>query len=309
MTPPQKPGSRFAQVHSPEELQELQRAFARVIRRPLDDSDKMAPDEDAEAIAVPSPSLTPHERLELYAQQYWWRIEASFDEDFPRLRALLGEELYLGLRDRYLLAHPSTSFTLRNLGSDLPQFIHNSREKLGALTDVAYDCARMEWAIIEAFDATEVAPLQPVNLTDPNFATRPLFLQPHLQLLSCSYPVNQLLSGGTARELAVLSNTLLNKAANSDTQHVNTAAANIKLGIRLAREATHLVVHRREFLIYVKPVSAVEYQLLVLLREGQSLDSLAAEAAELLQNHDEIQSLFCEWNSLQWLSLGQTSSY
>ena len=45
----------------------------------------------AELFIKPSHSLTSFERLEIYNQQYWWRILESFAEDFCGLRAVIGK--------------------------------------------------------------------------------------------------------------------------------------------------------------------------------------------------------------------------
>src|SRR5262249_33147020 len=67
----------------------------------------------------PNDRLTSFERLEIYNRQYWWRVLASMTEDFPGLRAVLGERRFEDMCRAYLTACPSQSFTLRNLGARL----------------------------------------------------------------------------------------------------------------------------------------------------------------------------------------------
>ena len=41
----------------------------------------------------PNDRLTSFERLEIYNRQYWFRVLGSMVEDFPGLRAVLGERM------------------------------------------------------------------------------------------------------------------------------------------------------------------------------------------------------------------------
>ena len=57
----------------------------------------------------------------------------------------------------YLLAHPSTHFSLRELGRALPGFLrtHPLEREFRALADLA----RLEWARVEVFDDADAPPL------------------------------------------------------------------------------------------------------------------------------------------------------
>ena len=68
---------------------------------------------------APNDRLTSHERLEIYSRSYWYRILDSLYDDFPGLRAIIGDEAFHKLSRAYLAAHPSRSFTMRNLGHAL----------------------------------------------------------------------------------------------------------------------------------------------------------------------------------------------
>ena len=64
----------------------------------------------------PNDRLTSFERLEIYNRQYWFRLRDCFYDDYPGLRAVLGDGQFERLADAYLSKNPSQSFTLRNLG-------------------------------------------------------------------------------------------------------------------------------------------------------------------------------------------------
>src|ERR1700722_14776865 len=106
-------------------LLEVQTRMARAIFRPLTDSDRMAPGADADYIKA-NDRLSSGERLEIYSRSYWFRILDSLYDDFPGLRALLGERSFHRLSRAYLAECPSGSFTLRNLGSRFAEWLRRN---------------------------------------------------------------------------------------------------------------------------------------------------------------------------------------
>jgi putative DNA-binding protein len=63
----------------------------------------------AGSIIKPNDRLTSFERLEIYNLQYWYRIKDSFFEDYPGLRAILGEQRFERLALAYIEQRPSES--------------------------------------------------------------------------------------------------------------------------------------------------------------------------------------------------------
>src|SRR5277367_4806112 len=108
-------------------LLNLQRRMARAVMTPLTPSERMRPTapngRPMRAVAAefikPNDRLTSFERLEIYNRQYWFRVLSAFAEDFPGLRAVLGDRRFDALSKAYLKDCPSRSFTLRNLGARL----------------------------------------------------------------------------------------------------------------------------------------------------------------------------------------------
>jgi len=74
----------------------------------------------------PNDRLTSFERLEIYNRQYWFRVLGSMAEDFPGLRAVLGQRRFENMCRAYLAECPSRSFTLRNLGSRLEVWLRRN---------------------------------------------------------------------------------------------------------------------------------------------------------------------------------------
>ena len=71
----------------------------------------------------PNDRLSSFERLEIYNRVYWFRILDCLYDDYPGLRAVLGERKFMKLATAYLSRYPSASFTLRDLGNRLEQFL------------------------------------------------------------------------------------------------------------------------------------------------------------------------------------------
>ena len=181
------------------DLESLQREMAAAVMQPLTKDENMrstAPDgrpmaEVAASFIAPNSRLTSFERLEIYNRQYWYRVLGALAEDFPALRALVGERRFEALSIAYLTEHPSRSFTLRNLGSKLPDWLTAHAEHAGRRHRLAVDLARMEWAFVEAFDAPERDPLTQRQIAALQGESR-LTLQPCLQLVALSFPADEL---------------------------------------------------------------------------------------------------------------------
>src|SRR6201998_4445168 len=115
-------------------LLNIQRRMARAVMTPLTPSARMratAPDgrslrKVAAEIIKPNDRLTSFERLEIYNRQYWFRVLSAFAEDFPGLRAVLGERRFDAVAKAYINDCPSPSFTLRNLGSKLEAWLRKN---------------------------------------------------------------------------------------------------------------------------------------------------------------------------------------
>ena len=182
-------------------LRELQRQFATGIMRPLTPEQTMHPEwadgsPSAEAVAgfiKSNNRLSSIERLEIYNRQYWYRLIDCFYEDFPGLRTLLGDRVFSALTEAYLTRYRSRSFTLRDLGQDLGKFLVDEPKWTEKHAKLARDIVRLEWAQIVAFDGEAFPPLEVDELLGKDPATLKLSLQPHLTLLSCDYPVDNVL--------------------------------------------------------------------------------------------------------------------
>lgn len=258
------------------ELRALQRLMARAVMRPLSDSERMRAEwsdgQPAQKIAAgfikPNDRLTSFERLEIYNRQYWLRLMECFADDYPGVRAVLGEQRFHDLAVAYLANHPSRSFTLRNLGSRLVEFIQKEPRWTGAQQGLALDMARLEWAHIEAFDNAAKPPVSAADLEGRDPARIRLRLQPYLTLLRLGWPLDNYLIA--LRENSRLRGEASNAIANSP------AHAAIRPPRFPKRRVTHLAVHRHNNVVYYKRLNAAQYQVLTALQNRATLEQSLA---------------------------------
>jgi len=287
-------------------LQELQHRMASAVMQPLTQketmrlrrSDGASMQEEAQAFIKPNDRLTSFERLEIYNRQYWFRLYSSFEEDFPGLEAVLGRKSFEKLMHAYLEACPSASYTLRNLGSRLSQWLEKNPAYTKPRTRLALDMARLEWAHIEAYDAAELPIPAPEALATIGVKTH-LHVQPYVQLLELAYPVDDLLL--QVRHEVGSSNTSSNNATLArKSRSVRRVAA-------MKPTPIHLAVHRQQFMVYYKRLQLEEYRMLLALQSGASLGAAleSAFAASRMAKQDRstfLQQTFQTWATLGWIS-------
>ncbi len=134
--------------------------MATAIFRPLDARDRMqtrwTDGRPTSAVAAqfikPNDRLSSFERLEIYNRVYWFRVLDCLYDDYPGLRAIVGEKKFMQLATAYLAKYPSNLFTLRNLGQRLEKFLREEPKWIAPNEELALDMVRFEWAQVVAFD-------------------------------------------------------------------------------------------------------------------------------------------------------------
>jgi hypothetical protein len=282
----------------------FQRHMMEDVLRPLTEDESMqarcadgsSVSDRAAAYIKPNRHLTAFERLEIYNRQYWLRVMDALAEDFPALQAVIGHDRFEELSREYLAAHPSRSFTLRNLGSCLPAWLAEHRKHLGDRADLSVDVARLEWAYAEAFDLAEMPPISAQEIAHLD-TDAPLALQPYLRLLELQNPVDDLVlklhqerRSGTAP-----------KPSGEQTSHIEDEKIP-----EIQPCVTWLAVHRHDLSVYYKRLACEEYKMLKALAKGLSLGT-ALEAAflhtEFSPDEQSVQvgAWFSNWSELGWL--------
>jgi len=286
-------------------LLDLQRRMAAAVMEPLGHDDVMRKSrrdgtsmaDEAAAFIKPSDALTSFERLEIYNRQYWFRLFDSLEEDFPGLNAVLGPEKFDAVVRAYLAAFPSASYTLRDLGSHLAEFLQEEAWLVGEQSQLAIDVVRLEWAHIEAYDSASFPSLSPEFLGSISETTA-IGLQPHVRLLQLSYPADefmiQLRPQGEGRD----------SSSNNATTQRRIRPDGPLIDVQL--DTVYLAVHRQEFTIYYKRLERDQYRMLLALQDGGTLGDLFSllSAESTIEEEDQpgfFQSSFAEWSELSWL--------
>jgi hypothetical protein len=292
-------------------LLDLQRRMASAVMQPITKMDRMARRDpqgrsnakEAKEFIKPNSRLTSFERLEIYNRQYWFRILDSFGEDFPGLRAVVGRKRFDQIARGYLTEYPSASFTLRNLGSRLPQWLSEHREFAGDRYALAADMLKLEWAHIEAFDAADLTPLSAEALAvlgeDPQ-----LTLQPHISLLEVQYPVDDLL-------LAVREHDREEEESGGNRAYpirrwVKPNRGTAKIA-QITEEPVYIAVHRADYSVCYKRLEREAYLLLSALRTNKLLSEsleIAFESSSLSPEEQaaRVQEWFAHWMALGWFA-------
>jgi hypothetical protein len=287
-------------------LEQMQRAVFDVIRQPLTEDERMreltldgrSTQKIADEIIKPNDRLTSSERLEIYNRVYWFRILSSLADDFPGLRAVVGQEQFDKILLGYLTELPSESYTLRDLGSRLEAWLRRHPELTARKERIALDMVRLEWADIEAFDAAEFPALSNEQLgalgEDPVF-----HLQPNLFLLDLAYPADQLLL--SVRETADPENDI---ASNVVVMEHSDAKAEKHYALPKAKK-TCLAVHRQENIVYFKRLKPEAFALLRALQEGkplsQAIESSVNWSGKRLERvMEQLHDWFANWSALGW---------
>lgn len=249
-----------------------------------------------EEFVKPNDRLTSFERLEIYSRSYWFRVLDCFYDDYPGLRAVLGDKPFMKLAEAYLAKYPSASFTLRNLGSRLENFLKEHPGFAGKRLDLARDVARFEWAQVVAFDGERQPPFHVDELLGTDPAQLRLGLQPYITLLALEHPVDDFILALKKHE------ALRGEASNAKTSAPK--AVKLKNVPLPKREKTFVAVHRHDNTIYYKRLTPEAHALLVALRQGNTVEASCFRALKKASSDidwsTEIKNWFQNWASLGW---------
>ena len=251
----------------------------------------------------PNDRLSSFERLEIYNRQYWFRVLDCLHDDYPGVRAVLGTKKFTRLATAYLTTYQSNSYTLRDLGDRLEQFIREEPAWTSPHGLLAADMAQFEWAQTLAFDGSSKRPLAADDIlgTSPDELT--LSLQPYLSLVLLNYAVDDFLIAVKKHE----EDGLRSEASNAI--HSAPRGSSRRKLVRLPKkQPVFLAVHRYDNQVYSKRLEPEQYQILTAIGRGETVTA-ACEAAISqstktdLNWTDTVKSWFDTWTALGWFSL------
>jgi hypothetical protein len=309
--------STHAATAEPMSLAELQRQMAAAVMAPLTvDEDMRARADDGRPMAevaasfiAPNSRLAPFERLEIYNRQYWYRVLDALAEDFPALRAVVGGRAFHQLSIDYLTVHPSRSFSLRNLGSKLVEWLAVHPQHTGRRHRLAVDVARIEWAFVEAFDNAARTPLTLDQIATLDGGSR-LGLQPHLRLLALDYAADDLVLALHQRQKRGTSEAGVKHDDGTEVDDGDESPAKLP---KLRRRTTWVAAHRLENAVYYRRLEREEFLTLAAMRDGLPLGE-ALEAGFRGSGVPDagrpplVRAWFGHWAELGWICAPELES-
>lgn len=297
------------------QLKQLQQLMASALFRPLTVEDRMQPKwldgramkKVAASFIKPNDRLTSFERLEIYNRVYWFRVLDCLYDDYPGLRAVLGEQKFMNLITAYLAKYPSVSFTLRNLGSRLEKFIREAPKWAATHQRMALDMVRFEWAQVVAFDDPAKPSVTPDDILDAKPEKLRLGLQPYLSLLQLDYAVDEFLIAVQKSESDVL-----RSEASNVIEAMPKASRRRQKKVRLPkRQRVHLVVHRFDNMLYYKRLEPEGFAILSALRDGETVANACDIGVGISKRSRinwpaRVQDWFKDWSALGWFCSNST---
>lgn len=254
----------------------------------------------ANTFIAPNDRLTSFERIEIYNRQYWFRLIDCLYDDFPGLRAVLGEARFYHLVVSYLKKYPSRSFSLRNLGDRMEKFLLEEPRHLRSRRTAALDMVRFEWAQIEGFDGAALPPVSDAYIMRGDPVKLRFALQPYLTPLELSYPFDEFVIALRKKQRQSSEAGTKNRKKRSGTERPAKLPGKQKI---------YLVVHRFENSLYYKRLDRPAFALLSLLRDGAPLGKACQKILPLLPKGEQrlenaqllVQRWFANWRALNWL--------
>lgn len=223
-------------------------------------------------VILPSTKQTSLERVNVYAHGYWARLLDCLREDYPTLRAALGDDAFDSFAVGYLQTYPSQSYTLGKLGARFPQYLEETapqgedsqQGEIDAWLVPLIELAELERAVSDIFDAPggetlgfltpdELAAISPAARADLTLTPLPTF-----RLLRFRSEVNDYFT-----------------ALRGSTQPTEVPLADLG--------DSYLALSRREFVVRRHPLDREQFQLLTSLAAGTSLGEALASLAEANQ--------------------------
>lgn len=164
-------------------LKELQHWMGRLIAHPLQENQLLPATIccDVPQFIAPSRTLEPFQRIQIYHQQYWWRLIKCLQTNFPTLLRLFGyEDFQTLIAVPYLSAHPPGHWALSTLGESLPEWIelnysHSDKYLVKKVSEI-------DWAAGKAFWIQEAPTVPFTDLAEEEMMSTPLTLQPYVSL-------------------------------------------------------------------------------------------------------------------------------
>lgn len=272
--------------HIPFELLHTQVWMGELIGKPLINQ-KINPltpsglpvEEEAENWIKPSAQLKPHQRIEIYNQQYWIRLLKILGEIYPTLLRFFGKYAFedkIGIP--YLACHPPKSWLINQIGDELPFWVEQCYEQSDRLlvstfaqADLAIEIACRECSLRQPF----------LNENPADLLSRKVVFQPYVFLFSLPW------------DIFTFRKTFLEHDEEYWQNHTYPP---------LYQEKTYsyLVYRTPELKIHAEILEKEEFMFLSSLKEGLSIEEVC-EKFEASYYYKKMETSLSDW-MLSWIS-------
>lgn len=228
------------------------------------------------------------DRLEVYWNAYFARLQECMRDQFALLAEFLGEEVFSEFVNGYLRTYPSTCYTLGNLGNEFPRFLRETRpprtDSKPDFADLIVEFAEFELMVSQVFDGpgteqitepplTSIAQVQPTQHQQLFFDFAPC-----LRALEFRFPV------------AKLSEQIRQQAKPYSIEP----------------SQSWMALTRENYVVRHYPLECTEYRLLTNLLNGQSLGTAISNCCKLSPAiatavNQHVGSWFQRWTQRNWI--------
>ena len=148
-------------------LDALQRLLSRLITAPEGVAQGLAAERGLgraglDAVIATDERLSAEERLDIYANMYFYRLLEVLREDYPATAIVLGDAGFHNLITGYLIEWPPTEPSIAHAGQHLAEYLrdHPQSKRRAWLSDLA----RLERAMIDVLLAPDATPLDDATM-------------------------------------------------------------------------------------------------------------------------------------------------
>ena len=205
--------------------------------------------------------LSAIERINIYANAYFYRLLECLKEEYPATLAVIGSNDFAGLTHDYLVWWPPTEPSIFYAGRYLAEFLRN--HDLAKCRPFLAELARLERATLDAFHAPDT----PV-LADEAMRAIPALQWPTIELRS--HPGVEILRG---------------------QWRVTEVLGAVELGdkwVEPARETNAVIVWRRGTRVHYRILEDAETDALALLQKGASFAAICEAIAMATSSSDQV---------------------
>lgn len=282
----------------PKSLKETQEWFASVISQPIDRKNRICPKapsgtpirKEASKYILSGPKLEPFQRIEIYNQQYWWRLLGVLRLNYPLVTRLFGFDIFnRKIAIPFLQDYPPDHWAIDRVGDRLPEWIQNNYK--GKDKRLVYDASILDKAFTEGVFAGELPPINTQIVQESGglegILETKLYLQPYLRLFEFPYNLFEF------REQMI---------EESDTDYWLTHK---RPELKHGQKFTYILYRDQDKYLECRKIPLTEFSLLSHFKTGASLVDLLEQmttdpAQEQVESH--LQNWLCKWITCKWLT-------